>query len=259
MKYVFWGVYLWIVGWSVDTFAQKNKRLTIKVMSYHINHGINENDQTNLTRVAELIKNHKPHLVALQDLDSGVVRTGRLHQLRILSLLTGYDFVFDKATEGNGEKNGLGILSKFPIEARQRLPLPNPENTPTRILQCALVALPNNQYLRFCNTELDDFSPLNRGLQAAVVNEALQYSIQPVILAGNFNVQPLDHSLEALTKYWNDAGEKTIGGTYPITGKRIDYIWTLKNAKLKLKDYTVLYEPFTSEHYPVLAIYSLEK
>jgi endonuclease/exonuclease/phosphatase family metal-dependent hydrolase len=178
--------------------------------------------------------------------------------MRILSLLTGYNELFGKATDNQEGKNGLGILSAHPIEGKQLLKLPLPDTTPPRVLLCALVALPNNRYMRFCNTQLDDRSPLHRGLQAAVVNEVLQYSIQPVILAGDMNVQPNDHTLEALTKYWIDAGANSQEGTFPLTGKRIDYVWTLKGSAFKWLDYKVLNEPNTAEHQPVLVNYVLE-
>nr|MCU0339001.1 endonuclease/exonuclease/phosphatase family protein [Spirosomataceae bacterium] len=221
-------------------------------------HGINAEGKTNLLRVVELIKKYQPDLVAVQEVDSGMITSGRLHQMRILSLLTGYNEFFGAVQQHGSGKEGLGVLSKWPIEATQLLKLPHIDTTTApRSLLCALLALPQNKYCRFCNTMLDDFSPLNRGLQAAVVNEALQYSIQPVILAGDFNVQPDDHTLEAITKYWNDAGRGTDAGTHEVTGKRIDYIWTLKTSKFKLLDYRVLYEPNTSEHAPVIATYSL--
>lgn len=227
-------------------------------MTYNIQHGINANGKTNLLRVVELIKKHQPDLVALQEVDSGRVASGRLHQMRILALLTGYQELFGAVNSHEMGKEGLGILSRLPVETTQFLKLPHIDTTTApRAMFCALLALPNYKYCRFCNTQLDDFSPLNRGLQAAVVNEALQYSIQPVVLAGDFNVQPYDHTLEAITKYWNDAGQHTDAGTYEVTGKRIDYIWTLKTSKFKLLDYRVLYEPNTSEHSPVIATYAL--
>lgn len=234
----------------------KSKSITIKVMTYNIRHGVNDNGQTNLLRVVELLKKHQPDFVALQEIDSGATRTGKLNQMRILSMLSGYNEVFFKSIDFQSGKYGLGILSKHDIESVQQLKLPNPDSTEPRILACVSVAFSDSKYLRFCNTHLDNQSPLNRGLQAAVINEYLKNSLYPVILGGDFNATAEDHTLEALTKYWNDAGENTDGATYPSNGKRIDYFWTHNESKLKIIDYQVLYEPNTSDHQPVLATYS---
>lgn len=257
---IFWRFLFLMIMFNLVSYTQKSKPIALKIMSYNIQHGINTQGKTNLLRVVDIIKKHKPDLVALQEIDSGMVQSGRLNQIRILSLLTGYNGVLAKTIGSGDGKVGLGILSKWPIEGVQQIKLPHIQTqTDSCTLFCALIALNDTQYCRFCNTQLDDFSPLNRGLQAAVANEALQYSIQPVILAGNMNVQPLDHTLEGLFKYWNDAGENTDAGTYSITGKRIDYIWTLKESTFKLVDYRVLYEPNTSDHSPVIATFELRQ
>lgn len=245
---------------GICCYAQKKKlkpkAITVKVMTYNIRHGVNDLGQTNLLRVVELLKKHQPDFVALQEIDSGVTRSGKLNQMRILSMLSGYNEVFAKAIDFQGGKYGLGILSKHDIESVQQLKLPNPNSTEPRILMCTTVAFSDSKYVRFCNTHLDNRSPLNRGLQAAVINEYLKNSLYPVILGGDFNAEPSDHTLEALTKYWNDAGQNTEGATYPNNGKRIDYFWTHKESKVKIIDYQVLYEPNTSDHQPVVATYS---
>jgi endonuclease/exonuclease/phosphatase family metal-dependent hydrolase len=239
--------------------AQKAVPLRLKVFAYSINHGVSANGKTNLLRIVDLIKKHQPDLVALQAIDSGSVASGRLNQGRILALLTGYDYYFAPAhTYTTGGTTGVCVLSRHPIEAIQRLKLPNPDSTHGRVLMATLVKLPQNKYLRFCTTQLDDLSSMNRGLQAAVVNEALQYSIQPVLLVGDFNAPPVDHELEVMHKYWTDAGKGTDAYTYLPDEMRYDYAWTLPRLPLKLLDYTVLYEPTTSDHFPLLVTYELK-
>jgi endonuclease/exonuclease/phosphatase family metal-dependent hydrolase len=252
-----------LVTGSPKCFAQKRKPkaapIAIKVLTYNIHHGVSENGKTNLLRVVDLIKQHQPDLVALQEVDSGVTRSGRLNQLRILSLLTGYETYMGKAIDLQGGKYGLGILSKLPLETTQLIKLPNPDSTEQRILFCGLLSITEGRYLRFCNVHLDNKSPLNRGLQAAVVNEALKNSIYPVILAGDFNATTDDHTIEAITKYWKDAGQDSDIPTYPSANKRIDYFWTLDHSGLKLAEYRVLNESGVSDHQPILVTYLLEK
>lgn len=262
-QYSFYLLICWIS--SLSGFGQKpkskptSKPITLKVMTFNIHHGENNLGKTNLTRVVELLKQHKPDFVALQEIDSGVVRSGKLNQMRIMSLLSGYHEAFAKAIDLQGGKYGLGILSKHPIESVQQLKLPNPESTEPRLLMCALIPLSDSKYIRFCNTHLDHRSAINRGLQAAVINENLQNSLYPVILGGDFNATADDHTLEALTKYWNDAGANSEVATYPGNGKRIDYFWTHQSSAFKVLDYQVLNEPDTSDHQPVIVTYSLGK
>jgi endonuclease/exonuclease/phosphatase family metal-dependent hydrolase len=255
VRYIILFLYLF---WNVPTTAQKPKPVQLKILTYSINHGVSSKGTTNLLRVVALIKKHKPDLVAIQGVDSGAVGSGKLNQMRILSLLTGYDSYFTPAHVYQSGNTGVGILSLHPIEGIQQLKLPNPDSTRGRVLMCALVQLPQNKYLRFCTTQLDDLSSFNRGLQAAVVNEALQYSIQPVLLVGDFSAPPIDHELEVMHKYWTDAGTGTAAHTYIPDEMRYDYCWTLPRLPLKLLDYTVLYEPNTSDHFPVLATYEIK-
>lgn len=89
----------------------------------------------------------------------------------------------------------------------------------------------------------------------------------PVVLMGDFNLEPDDKSIIDLKKKMNDARELSVKiafgpiGTFnnfefdkPVT-KRIDYIFISKNAKLEVKKYAVLTDSknlrYPSDHFPV--------
>jgi endonuclease/exonuclease/phosphatase family metal-dependent hydrolase len=89
----------------------------------------------------------------------------------------------------------------------------------------------------------------------------------PVVLMGDFNLEPEDKSIIDLKKKMNDARELSVKsafgpiGTFnnfefdkPVT-KRIDYIFISKNAKLEVKKYAVLTDSknlrYPSDHFPV--------
>ena len=93
---------LWSYGQKPKPKA--TKAATFKVMTFNIHHGENNVGKTNLNRVVELLKQHQPDFVALQEIDSGVVRSGKLNQMRILSLLSGYNEAFAKAIDLQGRK-----------------------------------------------------------------------------------------------------------------------------------------------------------
>jgi hypothetical protein len=52
--------------------------------------------------------------VALQEIDSGVVRSGKLNQMRIMSLLSGYNEAFAKAIDLQGGKYGWEFCLNIP-------------------------------------------------------------------------------------------------------------------------------------------------
>lgn len=239
---------------SADTL-QKPKPIAVKLMSFNIGHGIDNKGQTNLLRIVELIKQCQPDLVAIQDCDSGAVRSGKLNQLKIISLLTGYEYWFAGITDLNPGKNGLGILSARPLENSLIRPLPNPENKEPRFLMSALITLSEGRYLHIANTQLEPLSPMNRGLQAAVASEFLKNSIYPVILAGDFNAVASDHTLESLTKAWDDVGQNDPTPTHLPSQQRLDYFWLQKNSLWKIVSYQVLPEPVTATHQPILATF----
>ncbi len=89
----------------------------------------------------------------------------------------------------------------------------------------------------------------------------------PVVLMGDFNLEPADKSIVALKMKMNDTSEISIqkpfgpNGTFnnfefdkPVT-KRIDYIFISKNTKLEVKKYAVLSDSkalrYPSDHLPV--------
>ncbi len=244
---------------SVSALGQNRDSLEISVLSYNIRHGVKNNGQTNLLRVVEIIKAYKPDLVAFQEIDSGAVRSGRLNQLHILALLTGYEDRFFSANNfKTGGSSGVGILSRLPVEAVQKLQLPNPNNAEDRALGCALVELPNLQFLRFCSTNLDQQSSLARAMQLGVLQKFFENSVQSVVLAGSLNADPTDPHLLDLLTVFEDAGRQSDQASFIDLDARFDYVLNQKKTALECVSHQVLDEVGTSDHQPVLVKYRLK-
>ncbi len=237
----------------------KREATQLKIISYNIRHGIGNDGKINLLKLVDLIKKHQPDVVALQEIDSGMVRSGKLFQARILSLLTGYDEVYGKAVETAEGNYGLAILTKHSYQDFQNIELPSPEATEPRNMLSVVITLPNSRLVRFCNTQLDYKSPLNRGIQAALISKNLGFGLYPTVLCGNFNAAINDHTVDFLPKYWNNAGQFDDSPTHIPTDRRIDYCWTTKGNDFKLCEYRVLKEVKMSDHYPILIVYELSK
>lgn len=237
--------------------AQTPSPLEVSVLSYNIRHGAKDNGQTNLLRVVELIKKYKPDLVALQDIDSGAVRSGKLNQLRILALLTGYEETFAKGANLKIGVSGVGILSRWPIEAVQKIMLPNPSATQEQVLCCALIELPNFQFLRFCSTQLEKQSSLARAMQLGLIQKFFENSVQPVVLAGSLNADPTDPHLLDLLSVFDDSGRGSDEVTFTDLDGRFDYVLTQKKASFECVSHQIIEETGTSDHLPVLVKYRL--
>lgn len=238
--------------------AQTTSSLEISVLSYNIRYGVKDNGQTNLLRVVEIIKKYKPDLVAIQEIDSGAVRSGKLNQLRILALLTGYEESFVATNDLKAGCTGVGILSRWPVEAVQKLPLPNPNSTENRALGCALIELPDLRYLRFCNTNLDKESNLARAMQLGVLQNFFENSVQPVILAASLNTDPTDPHLLDLLRVFDDSGQNSEDITHIRSDARFDYVLTQKNTPIECVSHQILNEVGTSDHLPVLVKFRLK-
>ncbi len=237
----------------------KRDTTQLKILSYNIRHGVGNDGKINLLKLVDLIKKHQPDLVALQEIDSGMVRSGKLFQARIVSLLTGYDEIYGKAVQTQEGNYGLAILTKHSYQDFQNIPLPSPEATEPRNMLSVVITLPNSRLIRFCNTQLDYKSPLNRGIQAALISKNLGFGLYPTVLCGNFNAAIDDHTVDFLPKYWNNAGQNDDSPTHIPTDRRIDYCWTTKGNDFKLLEYKVLKDVKMSDHYPILIVYELSK
>ncbi len=106
------------------------------------------------------------------------------------------------------------------------------------------------KYIIFCT----HFSLTNadRLASVAVINEEASRFKKPIYLLGDLNAEPYSDVLSALKQKWNVlSGEvPTCPATVPT--KCIDYILVSNNRKAKAISKTVLDEPITSDHRPVL-------
>jgi len=227
-------------------------------MSYNIRHGLTTKNQSNLSRVSQLIRANKADIVALQEIDSATVRSLGRNQTKYLAKATGMKSVYAKAVSEKRGSYGLAILSRYPIIASQIVQLPSPEEGASRILLCAYVELPNEKTVRFCTAKLDPHSSQNRTAQAAIVTALLKESIQPVVWAGDFHSHTDDPIIRQMARYWRYAGIASEQVTFPDLASRFDYILTRPNDELQELNYRIVEENRTSDHYPVIASFRLK-
>lgn len=233
----------------------KVEPVTVKILSFNIRHGEDNFGVSNLRTVVRLIQEHKPHLVALQGVDS-MVTDGKLrYHVRQIALQTNMYYAYaasDRTEEGS---HGVGLLSVWPFEKLQKMALPGRPDTSPRMLLCGLIRYSGKLTFRFCNTQLDYASALDRGLQAAYLNQLLGESIQPVILAVDMGVKPNEQPYFSFRKNWFDAarGSQLSTRVDGLPGERMDYIFIQEQQRVRVGSYKLIRDyPDASSHYPIL-------
>jgi endonuclease/exonuclease/phosphatase family metal-dependent hydrolase len=236
------------------------KTVEIKVLSFSIHHGKNYWAESNLRDVLKVIDQEKLDLIALQEVDSVLSGDRVSFQLRQLAVQTGYHYIYGASGRVEDGVYGVGILSKWPLENTQKLPLPHSAGMDARVMVCGLISPAKGRYLRLCNARLEYASQFDRSLQSAFIHQVLSPSVQPVLLAMDMGSRPGEQPYSFFENGWVDAAQGSSFSTLP-QGKpdeRIDYLLALKNTSVRIKDYKVVREyATTSNHFPILATFEL--
>lgn len=237
----------------------------IRVLSYNIHHGEGGDRRVDLARIAAVIREAKPDLVALQEVDKGVARTGRVDQPAQLAELTGLTVAFEKNIDYQGGEYGNAVLSRLPIVAQRNHALPKSQPGEQRGMLEVRVQAAGGREVVLLATHFD-YRPddTERIGSAALVRELLAGRPDaPLILAGDLNDLPDSRVLADLRQVLTDcvsaAGDPATW-TYPADRpeRRIDYI--LHNARgLRCLETRVLAEPIASDHRPVLSVFALDE
>lgn len=85
---------LWF-AYTVHAFAA-DKPLQLRVLSYNIHHGRGADDKVDLQRIAGVINEARPDLVALQEVDSGVKRSASIGEPRHDKIITSHAEVLNR-------------------------------------------------------------------------------------------------------------------------------------------------------------------
>lgn len=234
-----------------------NPPATFRVMTYNIHHGEGLDRKVDLRRIADLIKSERADIVALQEVDKGVQRTGRRDLPAELAALTGMTCIFSNNFPYQGGEYGNAVLTRFPIKSSTNTLYTMLRPGEQRgILQLTLNV--HGRELIFMDTHVDYRGEDTERLKnVAEIQELIRhYSGRPMILCGDFNDTPGSRTYDTLAAQFNDAwaaagtGEGlTIPSDKPK--KRIDYIWISKGAPITpLK--TWVPQSDGSDHLPVV-------
>ena len=235
---------------------------SIRVLCYNIHWALGMDGKYDVGRIADVINAAKPDLVALQEVDVGVRRSGRVHEVRRLAELTGLAGRFGPTQHFEGGLFGNAVLTGLPILDVEIHPLPYTEATPKlqtypRGAIVVTVTAPDGKPLRFVSTHFQHNSPEDRVVEANAINRlfAAEGDGLRTILAGDMNAKPDDEPIRILLERWSNAAEMPPAPTVPVVNptSRIDYVFYRKQTDFRLVEARVIPEQMASDHRPVFA------
>lgn len=252
---------LFLAGGCVSSKI-KSPPATFRVMTYNIHHGEGTDGRIDLLRIAELIKQERADIVALQEVDRGVQRTARRDLPAELAALTGMSVVFSNNFHYQGGEYGNAVLTRFAVlrwdNTHYRMIRPGEQRG---LLQ--LVTEIHGRRLLILNTHID-YRPddSERLMNVEEIKQITKKYGLPVILMGDFNDMPGSRTHLKMKEQFLDCWERIGGGSgFSYSSdkprKRIDYIFTSKDPVLvPLKIWVP--QSDASDHLPVVAEFRVQ-
>jgi endonuclease/exonuclease/phosphatase family metal-dependent hydrolase len=236
----------------------------IRVMSYNIAAGYGD-----LNRIADVISEHNPDLVALQEVDVfWSERSNFEDQARLLGealdmhYFYGEIYTFDPHEDGMpARRYGLAYLSRVPFDHAENYPL---VRLSTQSEEPELIYLPgfpaisvtiHGREVHLFNTHLDYRSdPAVREQQVSEMLTVINRYHGPMLLLGDLNARPGSPELDPLFELFSDAWDDSTGPGYTFPGddpdRRIDYILHTNDFEVRS---VFVPETEASDHRPVVA------
>lgn len=233
--------------------CQPSVAQTLKVISYNIHHGADQEEISTLDEIGGFIRSSGADLVGLQEVDSLCNRSGNVDQMKRLAELTGMHYAFVRHYAYDGGAYGLGILSRYPVSGvrNDRISLSPKEGKKRSLaLLSAKITLPDEREVLFSTVHFALDQP-TRLIQSAETRRLLKRDI-PVILTGDLNAGPGTKEIEQLSAYFSATGPSA-APTYPVGEpvKKIDYIFVSSRDLKKVISGKVLNDIRHSDHLPL--------
>ncbi len=245
----------------------------VRVMTWNIRTGIGNDPAepgrrapVDLDRIARVIADLRPDVVALQEVDRHRDRTGYVDQPAVLGELTGMTAAYAPILIDDAGEYGLAVLTAHPIVASGWSRFPLIDGWEPRGVLDVVVQI-GDRPVRVLNTHLqigfdgrDGEAAIQREDSARVLALRMQASVEPAVLMGDFNADPASPELLPLSVATDGWAEKGEGGgmTIPASpfeepSSRIDAIFV--DERFLVRGCAVIRSQETalaSDHYPVV-------
>ncbi|GGD68802.1 endonuclease/exonuclease/phosphatase family protein [Paenibacillus nasutitermitis] len=219
--------------------------ITMRVMTYGIQHGKGMDGKTSLRRIAYEIAEAHPDIVTLQGVDRFSPRSGFQDQLNWLAKQLGMYSCFAPSVNLLIVQYGNAILSRYPIVAKKIQYIGG--SIERRSILTVRVQIGEGTVI-VLNTHLGVHKK-ERKKQVPILLEVLNKLDRPAIVTGDFNMEMDDPLMKRLNTHWQKIMLQNKHQTFE-DGREIDHIFVnmpTEQASAKVHPSVV------SDHFPVIA------
>lgn len=238
----------------------------IRVMTYNIHSCVGMDGKLFPGRIARIIGRQAPDIVALQEVERNMERTGRRDQTRLIAEQLEMRSVFFPILKNQGGEYGLAVLSRFPFRVMSCAVLP-------RFIMASPTEERGIMWLRFetrhgpvhlFNTHLS-LVKRERLIQMRHITGHLLDKIpaaEPVIFGGDLNAGVNSPTYNLLADKLRDAGrihphfqpEPTFVSSYPLF--RLDHLFYSRHlAPVRVSVINDWECRLASDHLPVVSVF----
>jgi endonuclease/exonuclease/phosphatase family metal-dependent hydrolase len=238
-----------------ETTADVPESVTWRVVSYNIRHGRGMDDRVDLERTARVLRRLDADIIALQEVDAGVARSGGEDQAELLADRLGMHHAFGSFMDYQGGRYGMAILARPSI--RKADPVRLTEGNEPRVALAVEIVQPDGGVLTIVNVHFDWVR--DDGFRFAQAREVVRFLHDlsgPWILAGDFNDQPGSRTLNLFHETAREAvkpRERRFTFSSMDPRREIDFVFVSPAHEWSVGRVEVVDETMASDHLPMVA------
>lgn len=247
---------------SLEGKTQNENSPTVRILTFNILHGATTEGNFDLDKIASVIQQTNPDLVALQEVDFKTNRAKSYDLATELGWRTKMAPLFGQAMKYDGGGYGEGVLTQMPIISSRTVALPHSTGNEPRAALEVTVELSTGDTVCFIGTHLEhQRNNPDRIAQTQRLNAVFVKNKYPTILAGDLNDVPESKPIQILKQYWTDASGENPEPTYSSKEpqRKIDYVFYRPANQWKVLETTVICDSVASDHCALLTVLQLIK
>ena len=239
-----------------------------RIMTYNVHRCVGVDGQLDVGRIAAVIAQCRPDIVALQELDVGRLRTGAVDQAHAIANRLGMAFHFHAAMKVEEERYGDAILTPCPLKVIRAGPLPNSPSIrglePRGALWLEIEI--GGRSLQVINTHLGLLPHEQRAQAKALAGPdwiGHRDRRDPLIMLGDFNATPYASTYRTLARCLKDSralckgarASPTCPSRFPMLA--IDHVFVSGGIAIDhIEAYAAPLARVASDHLPLVVDFS---